>query len=190
MARILHTCLVLITLKWKSLWGFISPSMRKSYTIDSFDSLDHTVIWMSHVNFSIQNFIHFLVPLLQWPWRWKRWCSHWSPGNGFHPQLSMLKCWTFNLIRFQHVHQDLWLKFEIYVVCVCVWKIKSPCHVSVVHFFISFSNYSISVNQVASALSDPYLSFAAALNALAGPLHGLANQVWCLVPLLFYFCLR
>ncbi|CBI32162.3 hypothetical protein VitviT2T_020694 [Vitis vinifera] len=29
---------------------------------------------------------------------------------------------------------------------------------------------------VASALADPYLSFAAALNGLAGPLHGLANQ--------------
>ena len=34
---------------------------------------------------------------------------------------------------------------------------------------------------VASALSDPYLSFAAALNGLAGPLHGLANQVLCLL---------
>lgn len=34
---------------------------------------------------------------------------------------------------------------------------------------------------VASALSDPYLAFAAGLNGLAGPLHGLANQevlVW------------
>ena len=30
---------------------------------------------------------------------------------------------------------------------------------------------------VASALSDPYLSFGAAMNGLAGPLHGLANQV-------------
>lgn len=32
-----------------------------------------------------------------------------------------------------------------------------------------------------SALSDPFLSFAAGLNGLAGPLHGLANQevlVW------------
>lgn len=29
---------------------------------------------------------------------------------------------------------------------------------------------------VASALSDPYLAFAAGLNGLAGPLHGLANQ--------------
>ncbi|CAN8280142.1 unnamed protein product [Cochlearia groenlandica] len=29
---------------------------------------------------------------------------------------------------------------------------------------------------VGSALSDPYLAFAAALNGLAGPLHGLANQ--------------
>lgn len=29
---------------------------------------------------------------------------------------------------------------------------------------------------VGSTLSDPYLSFAAAMNALAGPLHGLANQ--------------
>lgn len=28
-----------------------------------------------------------------------------------------------------------------------------------------------------SALSDPYLSFSAAMNGLAGPLHGLANQV-------------
>ena len=37
--------------------------------------------------------------------------------------------------------------------------------------------------QVASALSDPYLSFAAALNGLAGPLHGLANQVWYLLSL-------
>src|SRR6185369_15459410 len=29
---------------------------------------------------------------------------------------------------------------------------------------------------VASALSDPYLSFAAGMCGLAGPLHGLANQ--------------
>jgi citrate synthase len=29
---------------------------------------------------------------------------------------------------------------------------------------------------VGSALADPYLSFAAAMNGLAGPLHGLANQ--------------
>ncbi|KAL7748115.1 citrate (Si)-synthase [Sorochytrium milnesiophthora] len=31
-------------------------------------------------------------------------------------------------------------------------------------------------NLVGSALADPYLSFAAAMNGLAGPLHGLANQ--------------
>ena len=30
---------------------------------------------------------------------------------------------------------------------------------------------------VGSALSDPYLAFAAGMNGLAGPLHGLANQV-------------
>ena len=29
---------------------------------------------------------------------------------------------------------------------------------------------------VGSTLSDPYLSYSAAINALAGPLHGLANQ--------------
>ena len=29
---------------------------------------------------------------------------------------------------------------------------------------------------VASALSDPYLSFSASMAGLAGPLHGLANQ--------------
>jgi len=28
---------------------------------------------------------------------------------------------------------------------------------------------------VGSALSDPYLSFSAGMNGLAGPLHGLAN---------------
>lgn len=39
--------------------------------------------------------------------------------------------------------------------------------------------------QVGSSLSDPYLAFAAALNGLAGPLHGLANQV----NLLFHFSL-
>jgi len=33
-----------------------------------------------------------------------------------------------------------------------------------------------SVHLVGSALSDPYLSFAAGMNGLAGPLHGLANQ--------------
>jgi citrate synthase len=30
---------------------------------------------------------------------------------------------------------------------------------------------------VGSALTDPYLSFSAAMGGLAGPLHGLANQV-------------
>lgn len=33
------------------------------------------------------------------------------------------------------------------------------------------------VHLVGSALSDPYLSVAAGMNGLAGPLHGLANQV-------------
>jgi len=33
-----------------------------------------------------------------------------------------------------------------------------------------------STHLVASALSDPYLAFAAGMNGLAGPLHGLANQ--------------
>jgi hypothetical protein len=33
-----------------------------------------------------------------------------------------------------------------------------------------------STHLVGSALSDPYLSFAAGMCGLAGPLHGLANQ--------------
>lgn len=40
-----------------------------------------------------------------------------------------------------------------------------------------------STHLVGSALSDPYLSFAAGMNGLAGPLHGLANQeviIWIL----------
>jgi len=35
---------------------------------------------------------------------------------------------------------------------------------------------SAHATHVGSALSDPYLSFAAGINGLAGPLHGLANQ--------------
>lgn len=52
-------------------------------------------------------------------------------------------------------------------------------NVLIVKSFPVFAPHLILVawNQVASALSDPYLSFAAALNGLAGPLHGLANQV-------------
>lgn len=54
-------------------------------------------------------------------------------------------------------------------------------------FFSSFSDHeggnvsAHTVHLVGSALSDPYLSFAAGMNGLAGPLHGLANQevlVW------------
>lgn len=40
---------------------------------------------------------------------------------------------------------------------------------------------------VGSALSDPYLSFAAGMAGLAGPLHGLANQE---VRLIFAICLH
>jgi citrate synthase len=36
------------------------------------------------------------------------------------------------------------------------------------------------VHLVGSALSDPYLSLAAGINGLAGPLHGLANQEVCM----------
>lgn len=48
--------------------------------------------------------------------------------------------------------------------------------------FIFFSDHeggnvsAHTVHLVGSALSDPYLSFAAGMNGLAGPLHGLANQ--------------
>ncbi|CAH2063453.1 unnamed protein product [Thlaspi arvense] len=46
---------------------------------------------------------------------------------------------------------------------------------STAHPMTQFANGDMAL-QVGSALSDPYLSFAAALNRLAGPLHGLANQ--------------
>jgi citrate synthase len=45
-----------------------------------------------------------------------------------------------------------------------------------VHMDHEGGNVSAHTNRlVGSALSDPYLSFAASLNGLAGPLHGLAN---------------
>lgn len=49
-----------------------------------------------------------------------------------------------------------------------------------VHLFSDHEGGNVSAHTshlVGSALSDPYLSFAAAMNGLAGPLHGLANQV-------------
>ncbi len=47
----------------------------------------------------------------------------------------------------------------------------------ILHSDHEFGNVSAhTMHLVGSALSDPYLSFSAALNGLAGPLHGLANQ--------------
>lgn len=58
--------------------------------------------------------------------------------------------------------------------CLLAWKSNAE--------FIFFSDHeggnvsAHTVHLVGSALSDPYLSFAAGMNGLAGPLHGLANQ--------------
>ena len=68
---------------------------------------------------------------------------------------------------------------------------SSSLNLTAVMFSIDSTFYNdVFQFQVASALSDPYLSFAAALNGLAGPLHGLANQVplkWNFVFSFFYF---
>lgn len=46
----------------------------------------------------------------------------------------------------------------------------------VVHMDHEGGNVSAHTNRlIGSALSDPYLCFAGAMNGLAGPLHGLAN---------------
>ena len=50
---------------------------------------------------------------------------------------------------------------------------------TLVFSFFSLEGGNVSAHAchlVGSALSDPYLSFSAGLNGLAGPLHGLANQ--------------
>jgi citrate synthase len=57
---------------------------------------------------------------------------------------------------------------------VRIWAV----HIELV-FFSDHEGGNVSahtVHLVGSALSDPYLSFAAGMNGLAGPLHGLANQ--------------
>ena len=69
------------------------------------------------------------------------------------------------------------------------WRLSDSNNILIiiVIFFIHFSDHeggnvsAHTVHLVGSALSDPYLSFAAGMNGLAGPLHGLANQevlVW------------
>ena len=51
-----------------------------------------------------------------------------------------------------------------------------------IYYFVHFSDHeggnvsAHATHLVGSALSDPYLSFAAGMCGLAGPLHGLANQ--------------
>ena len=53
---------------------------------------------------------------------------------------------------------------------------------SIYYFVLDFSDHeggnvsAHATHLVGSALSDPYLSFAAGMCGLAGPLHGLANQ--------------
>jgi citrate synthase len=68
-----------------------------------------------------------------------------------------------------------------------VRSISAASHSYLVHPLFSLSDHeggNVSAHTgklVSSALSDPFLSFGAALNGLAGPLHGLANQevlVW------------
>lgn len=50
------------------------------------------------------------------------------------------------------------------------------CWVLCVAIVVDACIFVYSTHLVGSALSDPYLSLAAGLNGLAGPLHGLANQ--------------
>lgn len=63
-----------------------------------------------------------------------------------------------------------------------VSQLKSRFSIKYVNIFNCYSDHeggNVSAHAchlVGSALSDPYLSFAASMNGLAGPLHGLANQ--------------
>lgn len=68
-------------------------------------------------------------------------------------------------------------------------KTNSKHGVSFVHSDHEGGNVSAhTTHLVGSALSDPYLSFAAGLNGLAGPLHGLANQEVWIVAIFNEFC--
>jgi hypothetical protein len=63
--------------------------------------------------------------------------------------------------------------------CLRTVKLKSWADDDKCTFFSDHEGGNVSahtVHLVGSALSDPYLSFAAGMNGLAGPLHGLANQ--------------
>lgn len=65
-----------------------------------------------------------------------------------------------NMLGF--TNQDFWELMRLYIV---------------IHADHEGGNVSAhTTHLVGSALSDPYLSFSAGMNGLAGPLHGLANQ--------------
>ena len=66
-------------------------------------------------------------------------------------------------------------------------RLRSAIHIHVLAYLL-FSDHeggNVSAHTchlVGSALSDPYLSFGAGMCGLAGPLHGLANQVYLISP--------
>ena len=80
------------------------------------------------------------------------------------------------------------LRNRFHVLVSILFLIVSIC----LYYHIFFSDHeggnvsAHATHLVGSALSDPYLSFAAGMAGLAGPLHGLANQE---VRLIFAICL-
>lgn len=71
------------------------------------------------------------------------------------------------------------IKFHMFFFFKCIY-LRFFGVSSVFSFFSDHEGGNVSAHTshlVGSALSDPYLSFSAAMNGLAGPLHGLANQV-------------
>jgi len=59
-------------------------------------------------------------------------------------------------------------------------NVSAHCFVNVTWCYSDHEGGNVSAHAshlVGSALSDPYLSFSAGMCGLAGPLHGLANQV-------------
>ena len=87
--------------------------------------------------------------------------KNWSPKHCFFVQLA---CSHYPL-------QQLHLRSAIHILACLLVSDHEGGNVS-----------AHTCHLVGSALSDPYLSFGAGMCGLAGPLHGLANQVYLISP--------
>ena len=115
--------------------------------------------------------------------------SYWEPAledsMDLTVRLPMIAAFIYRMKYFGETKKPKWNKKKDYGANFArMMKVKDPkgyADLARLYFILHSDHEAGNVSAhimhlVGSALSDPYLSFSSALNGLAGPLHGLANQ--------------